>query len=275
MGAAEPTNLVKYPNRHKPNRRNSALFVKVIKCLALTVIAVAAALLMIDRWVSYQASDQVYMSQAEVENFDVAVVLGTSKYLGRVLNEYYTQRIDAAIALYQEGKVANFLLSGDNAHRSYNEPWTMKRDLLKAGIPDDKIFLDYAGFRTLDSVVRAKEIFDTDDFLIISQKFHCERALFIANFHDINAKCIAVPGPTSHSGIKVRVREVFARAKAVLDLYITNARPKFLGPKEPIITTEPTPEQIAEEEAFNEAQLAELTTDAPQPAMSAATPVAD
>ncbi len=275
MGAAEPTNLVKYPNRHKPNRRNSALFVKVIKCLALTVIAVAAALLMIDRWVSYQASDQVYMSQAEVENFDVAVVLGTSKYLGKVLNEYYTQRIDAAIALYQEGKVANFLLSGDNAHRSYNEPWTMKRDLLKAGIPDDKIFLDYAGFRTLDSVVRAKEIFDTDDFLIISQKFHCERALFIANFHDINAKCIAVPGPTSHSGIKVRVREVFARAKAVLDLYITNARPKFLGPKEPIITTEPTPEQIAEEEAFNEAQLAELTTDAPQPAMSAATPVAD
>lgn len=227
MGAAEPTNLVKYPNRHKPNRRNSTLFVKVTKYLALTVIAVAAALLMIDRWVSYQASDQVYMSQAEVENFDVAVVLGTSKYLGKVLNEYYTQRIDAAIALYQEGKVANFLLSGDNAHRSYNEPWTMKRDLLKAGIPDDKIFLDYAGFRTLDSVVRAKEIFDTDDFLIISQKFHCERALFIANFHDINAKCIAVPGPTSHSGIKVRVREVFARAKAVLDLYITNARPKF------------------------------------------------
>lgn len=275
MGAAEPTNLVKYPNRHKPNRRNSTLFVKTIKYLALTVIAVAAALLMIDRWVSYQASDQVYMSQAEVENFDVAVVLGTSKYLGKVLNEYYTQRIDAAIALYQEGKVANFLLSGDNAHRSYNEPWTMKRDLLKAGIPDDKIFLDYAGFRTLDSVVRAKEIFDTDDFLIISQKFHCERALFIANFHDINAKCIAVPGPTSHSGIKVRVREVFARAKAVLDLYITNARPKFLGPKEPIITTEPTPEQIAEEEAFNEAQLTELATDAPQPAMSAATSVAD
>jgi len=275
MGAAEPTNLVKYPNRHKPNRRNSTLFVKVIKYLALTVVVVAAALLMIDRWVSYQASDQVYMSQAEVENFDVAVVLGTSKYLGKVLNEYYTQRIDAAIALYQEGKVANFLLSGDNAHRSYNEPWTMKRDLLKAGIPDDKIFLDYAGFRTLDSVVRAKEIFDTDDFLIISQKFHCERALFIANFHDINAKCIAVPGPTSHSGVKVRAREVFARAKAVLDLYITNARPKFLGPKEPIITTEPTPEQIAEEEAFNETQLTELATDAPQPAMSAATSVPD
>nr|WP_254868866.1 ElyC/SanA/YdcF family protein [Vibrio hepatarius] len=251
------------------------MFVKVFKYLALTVIAVAIALLMIDRWVSYQASDQVYMSQAEVENVDVAVVLGTSKYLGKVLNEYYTQRIDAAISLYQEGKVANFLLSGDNAHRSYNEPWTMKRDLLKAGIPDEKIFLDYAGFRTLDSVVRAKEIFDTDDFLIISQKFHCERALFIANFHDINAKCIAVPGPTSHSGIKVRVREVFARAKAVLDLYITNARPKFLGPKEPIITTEPTPEQIAEEEAFNQAQLTDLVTDAPQPAMSAATPVAD
>ena len=112
----------------------------------------------------------------------------------------------------------------------------MKRDLLKANIPNDNIFLDYAGFRTLDSIVRAKEIFDTDNFLIISQKFHCERAIFIAHSHNIDAKCFAVPGPSGHSGIRVRLREVLARARAVVDIYITDAKPKFLGPKEPILT---------------------------------------
>ncbi len=245
MGTAESTNLVK---KLFQKYRLKRLSVKKLAKYAFSIIfAMAATLLIIDRWVAYQAEDQLYTKQSEVETFDVAVVLGTSKYLGKVLNEYYSHRINAAIALYQSENIGYFLLSGDNAHRSYNEPWTMKRDLLKAGVPEERIFLDYAGFRTLDSIVRAKEIFGTDDFLIISQKFHCERALFIANSHDINAKCFAVPDPSSHSGIKVRIREVFARAKAVLDLYITNAQPKFLGPKEPILTDEQSVQVVTPE----------------------------
>lgn len=236
MGAKEPTNLVrKLFHRDKPAKTWLSRILKLIAWLPVVFVAVSAALFVVDRWVSYQARHQVFTQPQQIEQFDVAVVLGTSKYLGKVLNEYYTNRINAAIELYQQGKVSHFLLSGDNAHRSYNEPWTMKRDLLRAGIPEDRIFLDYAGFRTLDSVVRAKEIFDTDNFLIISQKFHCERALFIANSHDINAKCFAVAGPSRHSGFQVRVREVFARTKAFLDIYIIHAQPKFLGPKEPII----------------------------------------
>ncbi|MEF1255949.1 SanA/YdcF family protein [Vibrio sp. M260112] len=222
-------------HRDKPAKTWLSRMLKLIAWLPAVFVAVSAALFVVDRWVSYQARHQVFTQPQQIEQFDVAVVLGTSKYLGKVLNEYYTNRINAAIELYQQGKVSHFLLSGDNAHRSYNEPWTMKRDLLRAGIPEDRIFLDYAGFRTLDSVVRAKEIFDTDNFLIISQKFHCERALFIANSHDINAKCFAVAGPSRHSGLQVRVREVFARTKAFLDIYIIHAQPKFLGPKEPII----------------------------------------
>ncbi|MDN3610262.1 SanA/YdcF family protein [Vibrio ostreicida] len=209
------------------------------------------SLIVIDRWVSYQTQDQLYTQADEVTNFDVAVVLGTSKYLGKILNDYYINRISAAINLYQNHKVDSFLLSGDNAHRSYNEPWTMKRDLLRADVPENHIYLDYAGFRTLDSIIRAKEIFDTDNFLIITQKFHCERALFIANFHNIDAKCFAVPGPSSHSGYQIRFREVFARAKAFLDLYIMRARPKFLGPKEPILThtsAEPDNNPLADEQ---------------------------
>ncbi len=267
MGTAEPTNLVRRLfHRKTDSQQYLAILLKGFKYLLVLLSVSGILLFSIDRWVSYQAQSQLFNERIEVEKFDVAVVLGTSKYLGKILNEYYTHRIDAAIDLYNEGKVDHFLLSGDNAHRSYNEPWTMKRDLLRAEIPEEKIFLDYAGFRTLDSIVRAKEIFDTDNFLIISQKFHCERALFIANSHNINAKCFAVPGPTRHSGLKVRIREVFARAKAVLDVYITDTKPKFLGPKEPIlpavdpevqIATDDSPQASAAEPALPIAPISE------------------
>ncbi len=233
---------------HRPTsyERITHAVTRILAILPILVIAGVIIVMAIDRWVSYQAKDQIYHHLNDIEHYQVAVVLGTSKYQGRSLNEYYTERIGAAIQLYQSDKVDNFLLSGDNAHRSYNEPWTMKRDLLAADIPEDVIYLDYAGFRTLDSIVRAKEIFDTDNFLIVSQQFHCERALFIANSHDIQARCLAVPDPVSHSGFKVRLREVFARSKAFLDLYILNAKPKFLGPKEPIVS-QPSEEALLPE----------------------------
>ncbi len=89
----------------------------------------------------------------------------------------------------------------------------------------------YAGFRTLDSIVRAKEVFDTNHFVIITQQFHCERALFIADHYNINATCLAVKEPRRGiASFKIRVREVFARVKAMIDLFILHVQPKFLGP---------------------------------------------
>ncbi len=190
----------------------------------------------IDRWVVLQAKERIFTDYENIPQHEVAVVLGTSKYIGKILNTYYTHRIDTAIELYDRGKVKQFLLSGDNAHRSYNEPWTMKRDLLKAGIPDKFIHLDYAGFRTLDSIVRAKKIFASEHFLIVTQRFHCERALFIAHAYNIDAQCIAVAEPvTVKQKASMRMRELLARVKAFLDLYIFDTQPKFLGPQEPII----------------------------------------
>ncbi|BDU37692.1 Protein sanA [Vibrio nigripulchritudo SFn27] len=206
-----------------------ALLIAFVSAFTLSV-----ALILVDRWVSWQTQDKIYYEAESLPNHDVAMVLGTSKYIGKKLNDFYTNRISTAIQLFQDNKVTSYLLSGDNAHRSYNEPWTMKRDLLKAGVPEDAIYLDYAGFRTLDSVVRAKEIFEADDFIIITQAFHCERALYIADYHDINAVCLAVPGPEGTSGWFVRLREVLARANALVDLYIIDKQPKFLGPKVPI-----------------------------------------
>lgn len=202
--------------------------------LLLTVVAVFGGVLLIDRWIIWQAQDEIISDYNKVPDYDVAVVLGTSKYLGKALNVYYRDRIESAITLYRLGKVKQFLLSGDNAHRSYNEPWTMKRDLLRAGVPESAIHLDYAGFRTLDSIIRAKKIFGSTRFLIVTQHFHCERALFIARAYNIHAQCLAV---TRHKvAFELQVRELLARAKAFLDIYVIHTQPKFLGPKEPITT---------------------------------------
>ncbi|WP_407333056.1 vancomycin high temperature exclusion protein [Enterovibrio sp. 27052020O] len=206
--------------------------IAVFILLIISLLSIAA----MDLWVSYQAKDRIYASIDDTPSRHIGLVLGTSKYIGKTLNPFYTYRIEAAQRLYLNDKVDVLLLSGDNAHRSYNEPWTMKRDMLKAGIPDDRIFLDYAGFRTLDSIVRAKKVFDADEFTLVTQAFHCERALFIADFYEIDAICLAVPSPKGLAGLKIRAREILARVKAVLDIYILNEQPKFLGPKETIPT---------------------------------------
>ena len=117
------------------------------------------------------------------------------------------------------------LLSGDNAQQSYNEPMTMRRDLIAAGVAPSDIVLDYAGFRTLDSIVRTRKVFDTNDFIIITQRFHCERALFIALHMGIQAQCYAVPSPKDM--MTVRAREIFARLGALTDLYILKREPRF------------------------------------------------
>ncbi|WP_237465796.1 SanA/YdcF family protein [Vibrio stylophorae] len=202
--------------------------------LIVLVILLGLTIFSIDQWMASRAAGRIYDDVAQIPPRGVALVLGTSKYIGRNLNPFYQYRIDAARELYRQRKVDAFLLSGDNAHRSYNEPITMRRDLLAAGIPGDKIHLDYAGFRTLDSIVRAKEVFETNHFVVVSQGFHCERALFIADYKEIDAICLAVPSPDGSAGRKIRIREAFARVKAVLDLYFTDQQPKFLGPKVPI-----------------------------------------
>lgn len=206
----------------------------LIRCIASISLLILLLIFFIDTSISMSTQKQLITDTKNMQTYRVAVVLGTSKFLGKTLNDYYFYRIYSAISLYHKNKINYFLLSGDNAHRSYNEPITMWKDLIKGNIPADKIYLDYAGFRTLDSIIRAHKIFGIDDFLIISQKFHCERALFIARHHNINAHCYIASDPKEHLGITIRVREIFARIKAYFDIYIFDTQPKFLGEKEPI-----------------------------------------
>jgi SanA protein len=137
-------------------------------------------------------------------------------------------RIRAAAELYHAGKIDYILISGDNRYDYYNEPQMMQDDLIELGVPKEKIFLDYAGFRTLDSVVRAKKVFGLKSFTVISQRFHNERALFIAQNHGLHAVGYNAKDVSKNYGFKTNLREKFARVKVVLDL-MTGKEPKFLG----------------------------------------------
>ena len=159
----------------------------------------------------------------------VGIVLGTARH--RVeggINPYYQHRIDAALRLYKAGKISYILVSGDNGSVYYNEPNTIKKDLVEGGIPETRIFLDYAGFRTLDSMVRAKIIFGLDSATVISQEFHNERAIFIAQKKGLAAVGFNARDVEGSQGIRVHTREYFARVKVFLDL-IFNTQPRFYG----------------------------------------------
>ncbi len=167
------------------------------------------------------------------EDYPVALLLGTSEYTikGRT-NLFFKYRIEAAAALYHNKKIKHIIVSGDNSLLEYNEPRQMFKALVKLGIPDSAITLDFAGFRTLDSVVRCKEVFGQNNFVIISQRFHVERALFIANKFNINAIAYAAQNPPEKYAFKTQLREYLAKTLAVIDVYILNTKPKFLGEKE-------------------------------------------
>jgi SanA protein len=186
-------------------------------------------------WVVWSTRDKVFSDYHLLPNNAVALVLGTSHRLTNgAPNPYFENRMKTAASLYKEGKVTHFLLSGDNRSKYYNEPLEMKKALIKEGVPDSVITLDYAGLRTLDSIVRSKEIFGQNKITIITQPFHCNRALFISRFYDIDAVAIQAIEPSPEAMVKVYLREYFARTKAIIDLYILRTAPHHLGEKAPL-----------------------------------------
>lgn len=164
------------------------------------------------------------------------MLLGTSKYaISGQVNLFYKYRITAAYELFQNKKIDYILVSGDNSTNYYNEPKKFKEDLISIGIPEDRIILDYAGFRTLDSVVRSSEVFKENKITIISQKFHNERAVYLAYKHNIKAIAFNAKDVSGRYGLKTHLREYFARVKVFIDL-LFNVQPKFLG--DPILIPE-------------------------------------
>lgn len=187
---------------------------KLSVCLILTVFLL---MLIIDLSTSYFVKERVYTDLNTLPPNEHALVLGTAKYYpsGKP-NLYYQYRLAAVEQLYRAQKANYFLLSGDNQTPYYNEPKMMRNDLDKMGIDVHQLQQDYAGYNTLDSILRAKQVFKLDRFTIVSQRFHCERALFIAKYHQIDAICFVAAYPEHH--YRVRLREFFARTGMLIRL---------------------------------------------------------
>lgn len=200
--------------------------------MTVTIVFIVATTV-VNFWVEHSTRDKIYDSPDNVPRSRVALLLGTTPYTrGGGANAYFWSRIHTAAKLFHSGKVDFILASGDNSTMYYNEAEAMRRALIKEEVPDSCIFLDYAGFRTLDSVVRAKKVFGCDEVVIVSQRSHCARAICLAQVSGL--KAVAVEAPTGrlarHVVIKQGLREWLARDKMALDI-IFHTQPHFLGPQ--------------------------------------------
>ena len=167
-----------------------------------------------------QYSKYRYQNIELVPKNAVGVVLGTSQYApSGESNVFFEARITAAAKLYHARKVDCLLLSGDNTSPSYNEPIAMQHALLSLGVPAERMYLDFAGVRTLDSIFRLEQIFSLKNFTIVSQPFHNERALFIARKNGANAIAFDAGSIRFSLAPLVYAREIASRMIAYSDVF--------------------------------------------------------
>lgn len=203
------------------------IYISICILIALPLLAIFCS----NSVIKNAAKGKTYFTVNNIPHNKVGLVLGTTnKLTNGSPNPYYVNRINATVALYQAKKIDYVLVSGDNGTKYYNEPDTFKKELIKQGIPEEKIFLDFAGFRTLDSMVRAHVIFGLNNVTVISQKFHNERAIYIADKKGLTAVGFNAKDLDGKAGLKVQTREYLARVKVFLDI-IFNTEPKFYGEK--------------------------------------------
>lgn len=201
---------------------------RVVLVLVVLVCGVVAYANFTAVWAS---RGRLFTEVSELPASKVGLVFGTTDRVNGRENLYFRYRIDAAVRVWRAGKLETLIVSGDNRSRYYNEPEKMKQALIERGIPEERIVCDFAGLRTLDSVVRAKEIFGADSMLFISQRFQNERAIYLAKANGIQAHGFNARDVETQAGLKTRIREVGARVKMWLDVNFLNTRPSHLGEK--------------------------------------------
>ena len=188
-------------------------------------------------WANWQvaraADDRVYTRAGSVPYHRVGIVLGTAPRVRGGKNPFFERRLDAAAALFRAGKVRCLLVSGDHGTRYYDEVDAMRRGLVLRGVPAKSIALDHAGFRTLDSLVRARKVFGVGSAVVVTDGFHLPRALYLAQQNGIEAVGLSSAEVSTRLAPWPATREVGARVLVLLDC-LFGRQPRFLGPKEPL-----------------------------------------
>ncbi|MEO9474539.1 MAG: ElyC/SanA/YdcF family protein [Cyclobacteriaceae bacterium] len=205
---------------------------KIVKYTFLAGVVLGVLIVGINFWVIVSTENQVFYRVENTPQNKVALILGTSKRTSAGdSNKYFHERIAAAAELYHNDKIKHIIVSGDNRSIYYNEPRDMYQALVNLNVPKGVITLDFAGLRTLDSIVRADSIFGQKKFTIVTQDFHCYRSLFIANYYGLEVIGYSADDK-EQLPLSLAIREIFARFAAVLDLYIWKKAPSILGEKE-------------------------------------------
>ncbi|GAB3712121.1 ElyC/SanA/YdcF family protein [Spirosoma flavus] len=216
-----------YSNESPPETAGVRVAKRFIKALIAISFLGATIVLISNWWVVYNTRSQIYFDIDELPTNDVGLVLGTSKFVrsGKE-NLFFRYRMEATARLWKEGKVKYLILSGNNDSEYYNEPVDMQRALVKLGVPASVMTLDYAGYRTFDSVVRCKDYFNQEKITIISQNFHNARALYIGNHEGIEAIAFAAQDVPDGYSLRTLIREYLARPYALLDIYVLRPQPE-------------------------------------------------
>jgi len=202
---------------------------KFLKILVIGIFFIGFMSFLINYHIDSAYNKQIYTDTRIIPHNHVALLLGTSKTFAGRANLYFITRINAVAALYHAKKIDKIVASGDNSRKGYDEPTDMQQALIQKGVDPKDIYLDYAGFRTLDSIIRLKKVFNINEVTVVSQKTHDQRALFLAKQNGVNAIAFVAQDVIHPGKIKLQIREYLARVKAWLDVFILNKSPKFLG----------------------------------------------
>lgn len=207
--------------KKRKNKRRRSIFGKLLIFLEILILLPVLLLIISNQVIRFSAESHLFDSVEEISYNRVGLVLGTSPRIRNGgPNPYFNNRMEAAARLYHSGKVSYLLLSGDNRTRYYNEPEYMRRALIELDVPQEVIYVDNAGLRTLDSVWRAKEVFGQQSLTIISQRFHNQRAVFIAKQRGLDVVAYNAADVPQGQNDKTRIREWFAKANVFMDMLI-------------------------------------------------------
>lgn len=192
------------------------------RILFITLTFFALLVLISNAYINHKAKAFLYSSAESLPVSKYGLVLGTNKYLAKGgTNRYFEERVRAASHLYAIGKISQIIISGHTESRYYDEPGQIKKELISSGVSPIDIIVDTTGDRTYLSILNLKASGITDSVTIISQKFHNQRAVFLAEEHGIKAFGFNIPDKLSKTNYKTYLREVFAKTVAFLEVLLT------------------------------------------------------
>lgn len=205
--------------------------------MSLGALSLLAALLFLggNFWVLATTAAYIERQPQQCRPAEVGIVFGTSHWTrSGVRNPHFHARMRTAATLIEQSQVEHLLLSGDNRTQAYNEPRAMWRELYRRGVAPDQLTMDFAGFSTFDTLVRAHDVFQLDKALLITQSWHLPRAVYIGRALGVDVTGCVADDPTVNVEWRLKLREWAARVATLGDLYIWEREAYFLGAPEPI-----------------------------------------